>query len=135
MERNWKDIFRITEEEEGNFDAAHSEHINSYINIFYDRLKPYNTCNLSRLNNENFHTRKIEKYEIIRYLRKSKKRAPGDSKINKVILEKCTDNAIQQLVNIFNACFSGGYFSTYFKKAIIKFIPKDNKSTLKSPKL
>ena len=65
MERTWKDIFRITEEEEANFDAAHSEHINSYINIFHDRLKPYNTSNLNRLNNENFYTRKIEKYEII----------------------------------------------------------------------
>ncbi len=88
MERTWKDIFRITEEEEANCDVAHAEHINSYINIFQERIKPYNVSNLSRLNNENFYTRKIEKYEIIRYLKKSKKKAPGDSKINNVILEK-----------------------------------------------
>ena len=37
---------------------------------------------------------------------------------------------IQQLVNILNACFSAGYFPICFKKAIIKFIPKENKSTL-----
>ncbi len=29
MERTWKDIFSITEEEEANFDVAHAEHINS----------------------------------------------------------------------------------------------------------
>ncbi len=32
------------------------------------------------------------------------------------------------LKNIFNACFSLGYFPNALKKAIIKFIPKDNKS-------
>lgn len=32
--------------------------------------------------------------------------------------------------NIFNISFSAGYFPTSFKKAIIKFIPKDNKNTL-----
>ena len=32
--------------------------------------------------------------------------------------------------NIFNVSFSAGYFPTSFKKAIIKFIPKDNKNTL-----
>ncbi len=74
MERTWRDIFRITEEEEANFDVAHAEHINSSINIFQVRINPYNVSNLSRLNNENFYTRKIEKYEIIRYLKKSKKK-------------------------------------------------------------
>ena len=91
MESTWKNIFRITDEEEAEFDAAHSEHINTYINIFHNRFQPYNESNLSRLNNENFYIRKIEKYEIIRYLKKSKKKAPGESKINKVILEKCTE--------------------------------------------
>ncbi len=59
MERTWKDIFRITDEEEANFDVAHAEHINSYINIFQERINPYNVSNLSKLNNENFYTRKI----------------------------------------------------------------------------
>ncbi len=33
---------------------------------------------------------------------------------------------------IFNACFSSGFFPTAFKKGIIRFIPKENKS-LKDP--
>ncbi len=32
MEKSWKSIFRITEEEV-NFDKNHSNHINNYINI------------------------------------------------------------------------------------------------------
>ncbi len=36
------------------------------------------------------------------------------------------------LTRIFNACFPSGYFPTAFKKGIIRFIPKENKS-LKDP--
>ncbi len=113
MERNWEDIFRITEEEEANFDAAHSEHITSYIYIFHDKLKPYNTSNLSRLNNENFYTRKAEKYEIIRYLKKSKKKAPGDAKINKVIVENAQIMQFNNWLTYLMPVFSTNYFPTY----------------------
>ncbi len=54
MENTWKDVF--TEEDEANIDAAHSDHINTYINIFEDRIKPHNSSNLSRHNNDNFYT-------------------------------------------------------------------------------
>ncbi len=45
MENAWKDVFRITEEDEANFDVAHCEHINSYINIFHERVKLHNAGN------------------------------------------------------------------------------------------
>ncbi len=61
-----------------------------------------------------------------------KKKTPGSIKINKEILSKCTDKALKQLINIFNACLSTGYFPNIFKHAIIKFIPKKDKS-LKNP--
>ncbi len=44
------------------------------------------------------------------------------------IIEKCTEKALDQLTNIYNACHSTGYFPQAFKKAIIKLIPKENKS-------
>ncbi len=40
MEKSWKDIFRITEEDETNFDADHSNHINTYINIQQHKITP-----------------------------------------------------------------------------------------------
>lgn len=128
MEKTWKDVFRITEEEEVLFDAAHSEHINSYINIYHHRINPFPNVELNRLDNDDFHTREIDITEIKRYIKRSKNKAPGDSRINKLTLEKCTDKTLQQLTNIFNASFSAGYFPSRFKKAIIKFIPKTNKS-------
>ncbi len=78
MENTWKDVFRITEEDEANFDVAHSQHINSCIDIFEERVKPHNTSNLSRLNNDNFYTRKLELHGIYGYLERSKKKSPGE---------------------------------------------------------
>ncbi len=127
MERTWKDIFRISEEEEILFDEEHSHHIDTYINAQRQRTTPFPYVNLDRLNNDTIYTRKIEKTEIQKYLRGCNKKAPGESKISKLILGNITEKAMEQLINIYNACLSIGYFPKTFKKAIIKFIPKGNK--------
>ncbi len=130
MEETWKNVFRITDEEEQNFDKQHSDHIDRYININNNRVKPYFTVELNRLNNENYNTREITTEEIKTYIRRSKNKAPGTTKINKTILEKCTYKTLEQLKNIFNACLAIGYFPSAFKEAIIKFIPKKDKSPI-----
>ncbi len=117
MEKTWSDIFRITEEEEAKFDALHSDHIESYINIHRNKVTPYDTVDLSRLNFNSFYTRPINKEEIKRHFYRTKNKAPGSSKINKKVLENCTAKTIDMLTNIlFNACFSIGLFPTAFKE-------------------
>ena len=130
MEDTWRDIFRITEEEEATFDAQHSQHIEAYINIYKNKVKTYNRSDRSRLRNNCFYTRPINKEEIKRQLKRIKNKAPGSSRINKTVLEYCTEKSIDMLTNIFNACFSIGLFPTSFKKAIIKFITKEGKSPI-----
>ncbi len=132
MENTWKDVFRISEEEDSYFDARHSDHIDSFININHDRVNTFQTVNLNRINTDNYHTRAITLEEIKSYIGRAKKKAPGSTKINIQILEKCTFKTLEQLKNIFNACLSIGYFPNVFKEAIIKFIPKKDKN-LKNP--
>ena len=128
MEKTWRNVFRITEEEDNSFDKNHSEHIDRYINIYKNRIKPFPTVNTSRLNTESNSTRVITVEEIKMFIRHTKKKAPGSTKINKIILENCTEKALEQLKNIFNASYSAGYFPDCFKEAIIKFIPKKDKA-------
>lgn len=128
MEETWKNVFKITEEDENSFDQNHSEMITTYINANNDKTKPFPTANSVRINDENLHTREITIEEIKTYIKRSKKKTPGFTKINKIVLENCTDKTIRQLKNIFNACFSAGYFPNIFKKAVIKFIPKKDKA-------
>ncbi len=44
------------------------------------------------------------------------------------MLEKCPQNAIAALKNIFHSLLSIGYFPKALKNAVIKLIPKENKS-------
>lgn len=130
MERTWRDVFRITDEEEAKFDRQHSDHIDTYININHLRVSPYPTSNICRLSNENTQTSVITKEEIKSHVQKFKYKAPGSSGISKIILQNCTDSAFEQLTDLYNACYSAGYFPQIFKRAIIKFIPKNNKSPI-----
>ena len=77
MEKTWRDIFRITDEEEAIFDRQHSEHINTYININSNRVSSFPTSDITRLNDENFRTRGIEMDEIKACIRRFKKKVPG----------------------------------------------------------
>ncbi len=128
MKNTWQDIFRITEEEEATFDTQHSEHVHRYMNTQAHRITPYNTTDITRLSLNCFYTREIQKEEIEKHIKKLKHKAPGSTRINKKVMENCTENSIKQLCNIYNAAFSLGSFPNAFKNAIIKLIPKENKS-------
>lgn len=132
MRDTWSNIFKITAEEEETFDTAHSEHIDTYIDTQHHRTTPYDTTDITRLDTDNLYTRPIQYDDIKKHINKIKHKAPGSSKINKAILEKLPRKSLQQLTNIFNAALSLGYFPDAFKCAIIKLIPKENKSP-KSP--
>ncbi len=127
MEKSWRDIFRITAEEDAAFDQTHSQHIQAYLNIHKDRIKPYDKSGLNRLNDKCYYTRPVNKEELIKYFNRTKNKAPECSRINKKVLEKCTEKAITVIPNLFNACFSAGLFPSAFKTAIIRFIPKEGK--------
>ncbi len=57
MEQTWRDVFRITEKEENNFDKDHSGNIDRYINANNSRVQSFPTANMNRLNTEDFNTR------------------------------------------------------------------------------
>ncbi len=60
MERTWRNIFRITEDEEAKDDAHHSDDTDVSIHVNHQRVSSYPITDLSRLSNENFHTREID---------------------------------------------------------------------------
>ena len=49
MEKTWKDVFEITEDEENSFGREHSEHVDRYIDLFSDRVNPFPTANTTRI--------------------------------------------------------------------------------------
>ncbi len=132
MKATWDKIFRITPEENAKFDRENTIHVNNYLHRNQQRITPFPTENLNTLNNNNFFTRPITIQEVKRHIRKTKNKAPGQSRIIKAVIEQCPDRVIHMLVNIYNTAFASGYFPNIFKRAVISFIPKENK-LLKNP--
>ncbi len=123
-----KKVFKITGDENINFDTEHSDHINRYITVNGNRLHSFSIANImERLPDENYITRKTTLEEIKMYIR-TKNIAPGSIKINRQIQEKCANKTQGKLKNIFNARPSAGYFPNVFIDAIIKFIPRKDRA-------
>ena len=122
-----QDIFKITEEENVNYDIAHEERIMNYLAENYLRSQPYRLANLNRLNNEDPLTKPLQYFDMLRIIGNFKNKAPGNSGINKSILTKLPRAALERLNDIINILLSMGYFSVVFKNGLMVFTPKGNK--------
>ncbi|MFV0504970.1 MAG: hypothetical protein ACK5LT_13550, partial [Lachnospirales bacterium] len=49
LAKTWREVFKITEEEEANYDTQHSDHINAYININSNRVDCFPTSMFSNI--------------------------------------------------------------------------------------
>ena len=123
----WQDIFKITEEENANYDIAHEERIMNYLEENYYRTQPYHLANLNRLNNEDSLIKPLQYFDMLRIIGNFKNKAPGNSGINKGILTKLPRVALERLDDIINILLSMGYFSVVFKNGLMVFTPKGDK--------
>ena len=123
----WQDIFKITEEENANYDIAHEERIMNYLEENYYRTQPYHLANLNRLNNKDPLTKPLQYFDMLHIIGNFKNKAPGNSGINKGILTKLPRVALERLNDIINILLSMGYFSVFFKNGLMVFTPKGDK--------
>ena len=123
----WKEVFKISEEENRNFDRENEEHVNRYLRENDYRLKIYRLANLNRLNENGPMTKPITNGDIKRILKSFKHKAPGYSGINKRILDNLPDKTISQFRDLTNWAFSMGYFAKLYKKGLLTFIHKPGK--------
>ena len=120
----WDNTFRIVR---NNANWNNLVKINNWINKNQVKIQPYKKCSHNRLNANNPLTTAISTNDIKIYIRKMKKKAPGESKIGYQIIKQLPDNIIDYIAKIFNASLSSGYFPKKFKSAILKLIPKEGK--------
>ena len=125
----WSNIFRITPEENQQFDQ-HTEHtVNNFININREHCTPYQYADETRLSNNSYLTSKITIEEVKRIIKNMKNNAPGHSLISKLVLTHLPIEAINTLTAIYNTALSLGCLPILFKQAKIIMIPKQNKQT------
>ena len=123
----WKDVFRITEEENRNFCRTTEREVNEYLEANKRRMQPYTCTDLNRLDPNDYLTRPIENYQIKQIIKNFKDKSPGYSGIRKSILDQLPSIAVEKFREIHNLALSMGYFPQIYKLAILCLILKPGK--------
>lgn len=127
--RHWKNVFQISAQENTNFCQQTEEEILEYLNTHRERITPYETIDLTRLDPENPVIKPITLRNVKRTIQTFKNRkAPGESRINKEILTQLPDIILEHYTHIINAALATGLFPQDFKHAIIKMLTKSGKT-------
>ena len=127
LTNTWGKTFKISDEENRDFDANNEELVNNFINNNRERITPYVNPDLSRLSEDNYLISEITMEEIINTLKSFKNRAPGKSGITKLILTKIPPNAWQRFKTILNLSLSMGFYTIPFKEGALLLPPKPGK--------
>lgn len=119
----WSEVFKITEEENDNFDIEHENFVKEWLSERIDETTPTELVNENNIPT----SEKITERELLHNLRKFKEKTPGLSGITKNVLINLPEKGINILLEIFNASLSAGYFPDDLKKTKMIFIPKEGK--------
>lgn len=124
----WKNIFDITPEENRNFDAENEERVLEYLRNNEENTSPYQTADLSRLDNQNYLLRPFTAGDIMATIKSFKNKAPGISGIGKTTLVNLPLNALTRYASISNLTFSMGYYPVVYKNGLLVFVLKEGKN-------
>ena len=126
----WSNIFKISDDENQEFDFLHGQRIMNYVQTYEYQIETYEQADDDRLDDDNYMTRHITNDDIIQIIKEFKNnKAPGKSKINKIMLLQMPITATDRFRKILNATLSMGYFPIIFKNGIIILIPKPGKDS------
>jgi hypothetical protein len=123
----WSRVFRISPEENAEFDINNDDIVNRFITENHNQTEPHMQSDLNRLAEQ---TRLITVPEVNKIINSFKQRAPGEDGITKHHLTNLPNKMIINFTKIINASLSLGYFPNIWKTSIMIFIPKLKKSPL-----
>ena len=127
LTETWEKTFRISEEDNEEFDIENEMIVNNFIRENTERLTPYDHPDINRLDNNNYLISEVTENDIIEIIKTFKNKAPGRSGINKQILVKLPIQAWTRLARIFNLALSMGYYIQINKEGILILPPKPGK--------
>ncbi|XP_064120181.1 uncharacterized protein LOC135224785 [Macrobrachium nipponense] len=123
----WSNIFKINPWENLRFDLQHEQRVIAALHEHDDQIIPYDTVDLDRLDVEDQFIKPIQLQDIIKIINNFKNKAPGHSRVNKIIIKHLPNSMLVFLRVIFNETISMGYWPDFFKKALLPFVGKKGK--------
>lgn len=123
LREHWKEIFKITEEENQEFDYENEERVLQHLEGNIEKLSPYHQVEEQRVTEEE----KITKEEVLQTIQSFKQRAPGTSGLTKRNFTEAPENIVEGVTSIYNTALNLGYFPDYLKISKMIFIQKEGK--------
>ena len=121
----WRDIWRITPEEDALYNAQYEADLRAQFPQARDDLATRPNIDMTSLNTGLLTTAPIDTDELIGNLKAMRTgKAPGHLGITKADLIHLPRAAMANLVAIGNACLATGHWPSIWKKGIVCFIPK-----------
>ena len=124
----WRRVFSDDpDDDDSDYDDDNDNVVRTFLNANVARLSPHATADPARFTGDAALACRISAQEVRGALRGSKATAPGQSGINKLILSRLPDSAMERLTAIMNASLSAGYFPDQWKEAHMRMICKPGK--------
>ena len=123
----WQKVFKISDEENIEFDQNHEVAVMENLTVNAESLEPLNHTNYELLKTE---TDLVYVKEVKDLIKSLKQRSPGEDNITKYHMSELPDNSLKNYTKILNASLATGYFPKIWKVALMIFIPKPSKSPL-----
>ena len=121
----WRQVWRITPEEEAGFDAGYDAALRAQYPTMDIDLAPLDIVDLRQLSPDNLTVAPISRDELVGDLKAMKTgKSPGHLRVTKDDITHLPIAAIDNLVAIGNACLAAGYWPKVWSHAIVSFIPK-----------
>ncbi|KAG0417818.1 hypothetical protein EQH57_0865, partial [Dictyocoela roeselum] len=114
--RYWREVFKISEEENRRYDRQTDEMVNSFLEENYNKVTSYEKTSQQRLTTE---TTPVTRLEIMHGISKFKQKSPGPDEITKKHLSNLPTNMIENYRQIVNASYSTGSFPQQWKVSTI----------------
>lgn len=127
LRSKWQDVFRISPEEDIQFDQNNITEVDNFVAANRHRTLPFDAADLGRLDENCEFKKPITTARIKNIIRQFKQKAPGPSGITKQHLAKLPDVALDHYRDTLNLTLSRGAFPALTKKGITAMIPKSEK--------
>ncbi|KAG0420146.1 RNA-directed DNA polymerase from mobile element jockey [Dictyocoela roeselum] len=123
----WSKVFKISVEENAEFDHDTELEVNNYIIDNTEKIVTYPRVDNNRLADS---INPVQMCELKKIINSMKQKAPGEDEITKYHLINMPNNMLLNLQKIINASLSIGHYPSVWKTSIMIFLPKPNKSPL-----
>ena len=123
----WQGMFQIPPDENRHFNLANENMVKDYLEHNRENITPYQYADLARLDEGNILIRPIRNSDVVNIIKNLKNKAPGISRINKIILSQLPANAIGRYSLISNLTLSMGYYPLAYKNGPLIFAQTQGK--------